>query len=83
MEVWTLFKQGDIVPTEMEYDENPRGRVTYNTKTLRFTLLADRYILHDQNLVMKIMSEMNLPQDTTTDKDSHYRCAVCLKTGSE
>jgi hypothetical protein len=82
LEVWTLFQQRSIAPRGMEYEEAPRGRVIYDIKTQRFLLLADRCILQDQNLVMKLMSEMNLPEETATDTHSHYRCAVCLHTWS-
>jgi hypothetical protein len=81
LEVWTLFQQSSIAPGDMEYEEAPRGRVMYDTKTGRFTVLADTCILQDQNLVMKLMSEMNLPEETATDTHSHYRCAACLRSG--
>ena len=38
-EVWEQWRLGGRVPGESEYEEFPRGRVTYNTKTQRFTLL--------------------------------------------
>jgi len=78
LDVWRLFQQGGIVPIDMEYDEHPRGRVIYSTKSHRFVLLADKCILRDHGMVAKIMLVMNLPEDSATDKDSHYRCAVCL-----
>ena len=77
--VWGQYQRGGIVSREMEYEEPPRGRVMYNTKTRRFTLLADRCILRDKDLVRKIKSQMNLPRNTETDTDSHYRCFVCLQ----
>jgi hypothetical protein len=77
-EVWEQFQQSGTAPPEMEYEESPRGRVMFNKKTQRFTMLADRCILRDKSVVSKIVSEMNLPQNTETDTDSHYRCYVCL-----
>jgi hypothetical protein len=35
--VWDQFQQDGSVPPEMEYEEAPRGRVMYNTKTRQFT----------------------------------------------
>ena len=77
-EVWEQYQRAGAVPADMEYEESPRGRVNYNAKTRQFMFLADRCILRDKGIVRRIMSEMGLPQKTTTDTDSHYRCSVCL-----
>ena len=79
LEAWALFQQNGIAPEDVEYEEPPRGRVIYNTKTLRFTPFADMCVHRDPNVVRKIMAAMNLPAETATDEDSHYRCAACLK----
>jgi hypothetical protein len=84
VDVWEQLRLGGKVPGESEYEEFPRGRVMYNTKTQRFTLLADRCILREKIMVTKIMSELNLPnKNTVRGADSHYRCAACLNSGSE
>jgi hypothetical protein len=33
LEAWSLLQQNGIAPPEVEYEEFPRGRVMYNTKT--------------------------------------------------
>ena len=76
-EVWEQYQRAGAVPADMEYEESPRGRVMCNSKTQRFTLLADRCILRDKNVVRRIMSELKLPRNTETDTDSHYRCRAC------
>jgi len=82
--VWEQYQRGGIVSQDMEYEEPPRGRVMYNTKTHRFTLLADKCILKDKGIVSKIISEMNLPsKNTDKGTDSHYRCFACLYGRSE
>jgi hypothetical protein len=84
IDVWTLFQRNGIAPLNMEYEEAPRGRVMYDTKTRRFTLLADRCILKRKDLVGKIMSAMNLTgKNIDKGTDSHYRCADCLCKGLE
>ena len=73
-----LVSSGDV--TDAEYEEHPRGRVSYNEKTGTHTLLADRCILGRESLVSKILSGMNLPvRGTETATDSHYRCFCCLR----
>lgn len=79
MEVWMLLQQNGSVPTDFEYEELPRGRVTYHAKTQRFTLLADKCILRDKSIVGKIMSALCLPRRTRTGTDQHYKCSDCLQ----
>lgn len=76
--VWERLQQKGLAPGDTEYDEPPRGRAVYNTNDRRFTLLADKCILKDKGIVREIISEMNLPADTLTGTDSHYRCFRCL-----
>jgi hypothetical protein len=84
VEVWEQFQQKGLVFPEMEYEEHPRGRVMFNAKTKRFLLLADRCILRDEKVVRKIMTRMNLPRKTTDrGTDEHYRCSICLRSGSD
>jgi hypothetical protein len=80
IDVWEQWRLGSKVPGESEYEDSPRGRVVFNTKTRRFSLMADRCILKDENVVKKIMSELHLPSKITdTGTDEHYRCTVCLR----
>jgi hypothetical protein len=84
LEAWSLFQQRGITPPEVEYEESPRGRVMFNTKTRRFTFLADRCILRDKGIVSYIMLKMNLPtKNTDQGTDAHYRCSVCLRPRSD
>jgi hypothetical protein len=76
--VWERFQQSATVPADMEYEEAPRGRVVYNTKTRRFALLADKCILNDSRVLRLIISELHLPASTLTGTDDHYRCFRCL-----
>jgi len=77
-EVWEEYQRNGTVFPETEYEELPRGRVMYNTKTRLFTLLADRCILKRKALVTQIKKEMHLPKDTRIGGDNHYRCSDCL-----
>jgi len=83
-DVWEQYQRLGKVPLESEYEEFPRGRVKYNTKTRRFSLLADKCILKDKNIVSKIMAALNLPsKKTDKETDSHYRCFACLHGRTE
>ena len=76
-EVWETFQRAGTVPWDVEYEECPRGRAMYNTKTRRFTLLADKCILSDKTLVRQIMQALHLSRNTELGADPHYRCFRC------
>src|ERR1700732_2641834 len=79
---WETLKKTGVVPQDSEYDDYPRGRVAYNTKTEKYSLFLDRCILKHKSIVKKIISELNLPtRSTKTDTDSHYRCYRCFGRG--
>src|ERR1700728_549698 len=79
LEVWMLLQQSGTVPTDIEYEELARGRVTYNAKSRRFTLLADKCILGGEAISSKIMSAFCPPRGTRTGTDQHYKCSSCLQ----
>jgi hypothetical protein len=68
------------VPTDVEYEEHPRGRVVFNTETDRFRIYADRCILKRLSVIGRIIKMMHLRADETdVNTDDHYRCALCLR----
>lgn len=77
--LWDTFQRNGIVPPDVEYEEWPRGRVSYDTKTRKFYLFADPCILKDKGLINKIKNDFKLPSaQIKTQGDSHYRCPKCL-----
>jgi hypothetical protein len=82
--VWEKLQRCGAVPADVEYEESPRGRVMYDTKARRFSLLADRSLLKNKGVIRNIISKMNLPgKNTDMGADSHYRCFSCLQGGRE
>ena len=77
---WAELQRAGTVSRETEYEEYPRGRVIYNTKAHKFTLMADKCIIKNKRLVTRIMSTLRLPKNTKVVTDSHYRCAKCMET---
>lgn len=80
IDYWTGQQRLGTVPREVEYEENPRGRVVYNSKAQKFYFLADRCILKDPATVATIMRAMYLPVNTIVDADSHYKCPECNRS---
>lgn len=70
--------------SDAEYDEHPRGRVAYDTRSKEFSLLADKCILKDTSLVSKVLSSLNLAKEQVrVQPDLHYRCFKCLRQEDE
>jgi hypothetical protein len=82
-ELWQQYQRAGSVPADMKYDQPPRGRVMFDTRSQRFTLLADRCILQNKNILRRIMLELKLPENTETDTDNRYRCCDCLRGGTD
>ena len=76
--LWSEMEMRGEVPRGSAYEEHPRGRVNFNTKTQRFNLFLDRCILRKKNIVAKLISLMHLPNDTALSTDAHYQCFRCL-----
>jgi hypothetical protein len=64
--------------TGSEYEEHPRGRVNFNTRTEQFNFPADRCILRKTKVAKKLLLLMHLPDETELLTDEHYRCFRCL-----
>lgn len=79
MSYWDELVKSGLVP-DVPYEEHPRGRVAYNRKSGKFTLLADKCILSKKTPVKAILKRMHLPiKDTETGVDIHYQCFRCLR----
>ena len=78
------LQRGGVAPTDMEYEECPRGRVMYDTTARRFQLLADKCILKNKGMVTMIFTTMKLSRkNTDIGTDNHYRCFACLHSRTE
>ena len=75
---WEVMEKRGEVPRDSDYEECPRGRVNFNTRTQRFTLYADACILREKSMVKELLRLMHLPDDTALSTDEHYRCFRCL-----
>jgi hypothetical protein len=76
--LWAEMEKRGEVPRDSAYEEHPRGRVNFNTRTKRFALFADACILRKRSVVKKLLRLMHLPEDTALSTDLHYRCFHCL-----
>lgn len=80
---WEDLQHQGQVDRDQDYIEVPRGRVTFSIRTGQYSLLLDRCILRQANVVREIRQRMNLPRRSLlVAADGHYRCAVCMSKGS-
>lgn len=78
--LWDTFRRNGIVPGDVDYDEWPRGRVSYDPKKRKFHLFADPCIMKDKAAISKIMNDFKLPSSQTKlERDEHYRCPDCMR----
>jgi len=77
IDYWSRLQERGEVPPEVEYEEFPRARVVYKSKTQRFLVMADKCILSRPAVVKEILRELHLPKNTELDEDYHYRCFKC------
>jgi hypothetical protein len=76
---WEQLVKQRAVP-DTEYEQYPRGRVSYDRKSGKFEFLADPCILSEKSLVAAILLQMNLPtRRTEMSTDDLYRCFRCLE----
>ena len=69
---------------EGEYDDFPRGRCQFNSRTEEWTLLADACLLRSPEVVATIKERLHLPDDVIVGPDSHYRCNnVCMRVRAD
>ena len=77
---WKFLQRYGIVPSDVAYDEVPRGRVEYEIDERKFYLYADPCILKDRKALDEINREFHLPSTNTEEPecDPHYRCPGCI-----
>jgi hypothetical protein len=79
IDAWAELQMNGQVAADVEYEEYPRGRVSFEIREDRFLIMADRCILCRKDLVRKIKMLMNLTgKQTEVSPDLHYRCSRCL-----
>ena len=64
---WEQLQERHAVPMDEEYDEVPRGRVTYDTRKQVYFLFLDRCIRERPDIVSEIFMAMHLPPVPATE----------------
>jgi hypothetical protein len=76
---WSELQHARAIPWNVEYEEPPRGRVVFNTKTKQYIAYVDKCILEKPAVVSRLIRDFSLPTDLAiVSGDGHYRCGTCL-----
>jgi hypothetical protein len=79
---WAELQADGSVPSDVEYDRIPRGRVSYDAVRDQFLVLRDRCI--PMKAIRQVISTLHLPKDkVVVAGDPHYRCPRCMEKGTE
>ena len=76
---WEHLQESHSVPRDEEYDETPRGRATFDTRSGIYYLFLDRCIRERPDMIARIFQTLRLPPSPATEvlADSHYICPWC------
>ena len=77
MRFWTELVAAGSVPDGTVYEEFPRSRVNFDTKTGKFHLYADRCITTSPEMIYEITARFRLPGRIKAERDPHYLCRIC------
>jgi hypothetical protein len=70
---WPTLQRQQSELRRYEYEQVPRGRVVYNTKTATFTVLGSERFIRDEAQRAMVLEAFHLPPDQTRFKaDEHY-----------
>ena len=81
--MWPCYQRINAVPSDMEYDDPPRGQVICDKVTLKFHVYADVCILGNETMMNRVRGNLHLPADCGSDVDEFYRCGRCLGLSRE
>jgi hypothetical protein len=70
---WEALKLNNIVPSNSEYEDLPRGRVAYDTATKEYVVYHGPYINSMAGIKGIIKSEFKLKSNTRWEPDTHYQ----------
>lgn len=72
-QLWPLVQRGIPALAKVEYDELPRGRVTFDARTQMFNLWMPSALVRQSEVVCRVRSQFDLPElRTLVGADAHY-----------
>ena len=73
IDLWTHMKRVCKECRGLEYEEMPRGRVIFNSRTRKWIVAGESDTIRDAKFRSLIKREFNLPVNTLFEDDDHYK----------
>ena len=70
--IWDDIRKRAGLRSNVEYDEYPRGRILFNTKLHKFTVIGTASMTLNKDMQDKIRECYGLPSTTIFETDEHY-----------
>jgi len=70
--LWESLRQYGLIPKNSNYEDLPRGRVSYNKDENKYIVYHGNYIKSSPDIKPVIKAEFNLKQNTEWVHDLHY-----------
>lgn len=70
--IWPKYRKELGLPSRIEYDEIPRGRVMFNTRIHKFVVVGSKAIVDNDDARDALISHYGLPITTVFENDEHY-----------
>ena len=71
-EIWESLKVDDIIPRNTNYDDLPRGRVSYDQNKKQYVVYHGSYIKSSTCIRQAIKYKFKLKRNTRWEPDLHY-----------
>ena len=71
-DIWESLKSHGIIPKNSNYEDLPRGRVSYDQVKKQYVIYHGSYIKSSPCIKQVIKSEFNLKRDIRWEPDLHY-----------
>ena len=70
--IWDKYRKEMKLPSYVEYDRIPRGRILFHIPTHHFIVIGSKSIVSDLNVQEKLLRWFGLPTNTEFRWDEHY-----------
>lgn len=70
--IWPKYRKAAGLPSDTEYDAYPRGRIMFNVKLHKFTVIGTDSLTMNNQMRDKILDYYGLPNTTIFETDEHY-----------
>jgi hypothetical protein len=69
---WESFKRFNMMPKNSNYEDLPRGRISYNINNNQYVVYHGNYIKSSSGIKSVIKKEFDLKRNTRWEPDLHY-----------